>query len=117
MDVTDKVVARMSYSPDDWPRSVQQSVRFGRQLALRTTQLCLAARRRRLAGSELLPLESQNFDVSFEWYYGDDSYVSVGFFDKTVKNFLGTGVFTRPLFGLLDPTSGAPGTRSASAIT
>ena len=43
--------------------------------------------------------------------------MSVGFFDKTVKNFLGTGVFTRPLFGLLDPTSGAPGTRSAQAIT
>jgi hypothetical protein len=24
-----------------------------------------------------------------EWYYGDGSYVSVGFFDKTVKNAFG----------------------------
>ena len=64
----------------------------------------------------LLPLESENFDVSLEWYYGADSYVSVGFFDKTVQNFVGTGVFTRPLFGLLDPTAGVPGSRSGNAL-
>ncbi len=64
----------------------------------------------------LLPLESENFDASLEYYYKDDSYVSVGFFDKTVKNFLGSAVFNQPLYGLLDPTSGAPGTRSASAL-
>jgi TonB-dependent receptor len=64
----------------------------------------------------LLPLESKNFDISFEWYYCDSCYVSVGWFDKKVKNFLGTGVFERPLFGLLDPTSGAPGSRSGDAL-
>jgi TonB-dependent receptor len=64
----------------------------------------------------LLPLESKNFDVSVEWYYGDDSYVSLGFFDKTVKNFLGNQVVSRPLFGLLDPSSGAAGTRSGDAL-
>ena len=64
----------------------------------------------------LLPLESENIDLSFEWYYGDASYVSVGYFDKDVKNFLGTGVFNRPLFGLLDPTAGIPGSRSGDAL-
>jgi outer membrane receptor protein involved in Fe transport len=64
----------------------------------------------------LLPLESENFDASVEWYYGDDSYVSVGFFDKTVNNFLGNSVVSRPLFNLLDPSSGAVGTRSGDAI-
>ena len=64
----------------------------------------------------LLPLESENIDLSFEWYYDDASYVSLGYFDKTVKNFLGTGVFNRPLFGLLDPTAGAPGSRSGDAL-
>ena len=64
----------------------------------------------------LLPLESENFDVSFEWYYADSSYLSVGWFDKSVDNFLGTGVFNRPLFGLLDPTSGAAGSRSGDAL-
>jgi TonB-dependent receptor len=64
----------------------------------------------------LLPLESENIDLSLEWYYGEASYVSIGYFDKDVKNFLGTGVFNRPLFGLLDPTAGAPGSRSGDAL-
>ena len=64
----------------------------------------------------LLPLESENIDLSVEWYFDESSYVSVGYFDKTVKNFLGTGVFNRPLFGLLDPTSGAAGSRSGDAL-
>jgi TonB-dependent receptor len=116
MDVTDHLVARMSYS------QTIGRVPYGNLFASTTAG---APNNPTILGGQtggtsqnpnLLPLESQNFDVSVEWYYGDDSYVSVGFFDKTVKNFLGTGVFTRPLFGLLDPTSGAAGTRSASAI-
>ena len=65
----------------------------------------------------LAPLISDNFDLSFEYYYKPDSYVSVGFFDKRVHNFIGTGETTGPLFGLRDPTSGAPGTRSGAAKT
>src|SRR5690606_523744 len=30
----------------------------------------------------LLPYESTNFDLSTEWYYGDASYLSVGYFKK-----------------------------------
>ena len=33
-----------------------------------------------------------------------------------MQNFVGTGVFTRPLFGLLDPTAGVPGSRSGNAL-
>jgi len=64
----------------------------------------------------LLPLESQNFDISLEWYYNEDSYVSLGFFDKRVNNFVGTGQSTRPLFDLRDPSSGLSGTRSGDAL-
>ncbi|MBE7218394.1 MAG: TonB-dependent receptor, partial [Caulobacteraceae bacterium] len=63
----------------------------------------------------LLPLTSNNFDVSLEWYYTKDSYVSVGFFDKRVDNFVGSGSTTGPLFGLKDPSSGAANTRSGNA--
>ena len=38
----------------------------------------------------LKPLESKNFDLSFEWYYGESSYVSVGYFNKDIKNYIGT---------------------------
>jgi TonB-dependent receptor len=63
----------------------------------------------------LKPLVSDNFDVSLEWYYGRSSYVSAGFFYKQVKNFVGTGQINRNLFGLRDPTTGAPGSRSGIA--
>ena len=36
----------------------------------------------------LLPHESKNWDLSYEWYYDRGSYVSVGWFKKDVKNFV-----------------------------
>ena len=65
---------------------------------------------------DLLPLVSDNFDLSLEWYFAPSSYVSGGFFYKKVKNFVGVGQENLELFGLRDPTSGAPGTRSGSAL-
>jgi TonB-dependent receptor len=65
---------------------------------------------------QLIPLVSDNFDASLEWYFAPSSYVSVGFFDKRVKNFVGTGQTTTDLFGLRDPSSGAAGTRSGDAF-
>lgn len=62
------------------------------------------------------PLESTNFDVSAEWYYGESSYISGGYFRKSVNNFVGTAVVSQPLFDLRDPTSGASGTLSGNAI-
>lgn len=66
---------------------------------------------------DLKPLESDNFDLSWEWYYKKDSYVSIGFYNKNVINFVGSGVTTEPEFGLRNPTSGAAGSRSGKAIT
>jgi TonB-dependent receptor len=65
--------------------------------------------------TDLNPLDSDNFDVSLEWYPNKDSYFSVGFFDKRVHNFIGNTLVNRTLFGLRDPTSGAPGSRSGTA--
>ena len=64
----------------------------------------------------LLPLESSNIDFSVEWYYGRDSYVSLGYYTKDVANFLGTGSTDTTLFGIKDPTSGDAGTRSGDAL-
>ena len=75
----------------------------------RRRRWAVSARLRRVIAS-LAPLESTNLDLSFEWYYGESSYASVGYFRKAVNNFVGTGVIEHPLFGLQDPTSGAPGT-------
>jgi len=64
----------------------------------------------------LLPLVSDNFDVSLEWYFAPTSYVSASFFYKKVKNFVGIGQDPQNLFGLRDPTTAAPGTRSGDAL-
>ena len=65
--------------------------------------------------ASLKPLESFNLDLSFEWYYGESSYASVGFFRKAVNNFVGTAVTSQPQFNLQDPTSGVAGTLSGNA--
>ena len=65
---------------------------------------------------DLLPLISDNFDVSLEWYFAPTSYVSAGFFYKKVKNFVGVGQENLELFGLRDPSSGAAGSRSGDAL-
>jgi TonB-dependent receptor len=54
----------------------------------------------------LVPLESDNIDLSVEWYFGDASYVSAGFFEKRVSNFIGNEVTEESLFGITDQTSG-----------
>ncbi len=54
----------------------------------------------------LVPLESDNLDFSAEWYFSDRGYVSAGFFQKRVDNFIGTTVVQQNLFDITDPTSG-----------
>lgn len=54
----------------------------------------------------LLPFESTNFDLSAEWYYDEGSYLSVGYYKKDVKNFIGTRVIQENFYGLRNPASG-----------
>jgi TonB-dependent receptor len=68
-----------------------------------------------IGNTDLDPLISDNFDVSLEWYYKPSSYVSAGFFEKRVNNFVGTGTKNMNLFGLRDVSSGTAGTRSGVA--
>ena len=67
--------------------------------------------------TDLKPLVSDNADISLEWYFKRDSYISIGGFYKHVRNFIGTGETTSTEFGLRDPTSGQSGTRSGTAKT
>jgi len=55
---------------------------------------------------ELEPFESDNIDLSLEYYYGDVSYVSVGYFRKDVSNFIVSS--TEQIdFGITDPSTGS----------
>lgn len=48
----------------------------------------------------LLPYKSKNIDLSAEWYYGRDSYASIGYFHKDVSNFLSSTRIDQTAFDL-----------------
>jgi len=54
----------------------------------------------------LEPIESTNYDVSVEWYYDEGSYLSVGYFEKDVANFIGSSTRQDTLFNLDWPLGG-----------
>ncbi|MFZ5637880.1 MAG: TonB-dependent receptor [Pseudomonadota bacterium] len=56
---------------------------------------------------DLEPLLSHNFDLSLEWYYGESSYLSVGFFRKNIDNYIGTTQIVDSSSGLNTPVGGA----------
>jgi len=66
-----------------------------------------------LGNPGLLPYKSKNFDLSAEWYYAPESYISVGFYDKRVSNFITSTQVDGPAFGLTNP---ADGPRYAAAV-
>jgi iron complex outermembrane receptor protein len=55
----------------------------------------------------LLPYLSDNLDLGAEWYYAQNSYVSVDAFVKEVTNFVVGGTITQPINGVTLP-GGAP---------
>lgn len=54
----------------------------------------------------LIPFKSKNIDLSAEWYYAPESYVSVGYFHKDVSNFISTTRIDSNAFGLTTPVNG-----------
>ena len=64
----------------------------------------------------LLPYKSKNIDLSAEWYYGPESYVSVGWFHKSVSNFISTTTTQLPHFGLTNPGQGAAFLEAQAAL-
>ena len=116
VDVTEDIVARASYS--------QTIARAGFGSLVTNTSVGGLNQMTAFGGTAtgnsgnptLLPLQSDNFDVSTEWYYGPSSFVTAGIFHKRVDNFIGSGSVEQPLFGIRDPFSGAAGTRSGDAL-
>ena len=48
----------------------------------------------------LLPYLADNYDLSLEYYYGEGSYVSAGYFVKDVDNYIGTNQTESTIDGL-----------------
>ena len=104
MSFTDELIGRFSYSrsiarPDiglmGSTRSFPGNPKVGSRFAS-------------TGNPELEPYVSDNFDLSLEWYYGEGSYVSVGYYRKLVDNFIVSSTVedTFPELGLTDPYIG-----------
>ena len=61
----------------------------------------------------LKPFESQNWDLSFEWYYGENSAASVAVFNKDIDNFIAT--LTGPETFVMTDRSAADNFRCSTA--
>jgi TonB-dependent receptor len=64
----------------------------------------------------LLPLESENIDLSVEWYYGEGSYASVAYFTKDISNFVTLNPVTGTPFNLPTPFGGARYNEAQAAV-
>lgn len=53
----------------------------------------------------LIPYKSKNIDLSAEWYYGNESYISVGYFHKNVSNYIGSTQVNTTIPGVAAPTT------------
>ena len=62
----------------------------------------------------MIPFKSKNIDLSAVWYYGAESYLSVGYFNKKVSNYIGGTQIRTTQPGLTDPSNG-PRYRAALA--
>jgi len=64
----------------------------------------------------LLPLESTNFDLSVEWYYGEGSYASIAYFTKDIENFVTLTSVAGTPFNLPTPFGGPRYNEAAAAL-
>ncbi len=102
IEVTDDVVLRAAYS-ETIGRPGYGNLKGG---------TVVGSNANRLGGSgsagnpNLLPLESTNYDLSAEWYYGEGSYVSLGYFKKDVVNFIEGAQTVSEIYGIDNPADG-----------
>lgn len=83
------IVLRVSFS-ETISRPNYEQIKGG--LTPNSTQFFPNTRPQASAGNPgLVPIQSENLDLSFEWYYAGGSYLSVGYFQKDVENFIADG--------------------------
>jgi TonB-dependent receptor len=116
--LTETVKARMSYSKTiaranygDLYAGADNDTPTGSILVDPSTQASATAQ-----NPALLPLESDNLDLAVEWYFSENGYVSLGFWEKRVDNFIGTTVVQENLYGIRDQTSGPDATAALAFL-
>ena len=114
IEILEDVIARASYS-----LTVTRPVYNDLKGALIIDFLGSDGGSGRRGNPQLLPIESSNIDLSLEWYYGDASYASIGYWTKDVENFINNRTYKdQPLFTDLNtPFEGDLYNQAVEAIT
>ena len=121
LDIRDDLIARASYGTtiartSYGNLSVSQAGTVNGGPTLPTVIASSVPGTASVGNPSLLPVTSDNFDLSLEWYYDDASYVSVGYFNKDVSNFIGTTPTLGNVFGIRDPSNGARAEEALAAL-
>ncbi len=107
LDISDNLVARASYSETITRPGfvdIQGGLTIGRLTRVNGEGTGNAG------NPGLLPFESQNIDLSLEYYMSDTDYVAVGYFKKDVDNFIGRGILQNQVLfpNLIHPATNRP---------
>ena len=102
LSVTDNIILRASYS-QTIGRPNWQAIQGGQTLNSLVRKNFGTGNR---GNPSLLPLESDNYDLSFEWYYGEGSYFSAAYFYKDTANYIGVSTVAETPFNLPHPGNG-----------
>lgn len=120
IEVVDDVVARFSFSKTIARPTYDQLSAAASDVSGPTGPTTLAGVQLGTASNGnpgLLPLESNNIDLSAEWYFDDTSYVSIGYYEKRVSNFAGRQPIKENVYGLRDVTAGPRAQAAIQALT
>jgi TonB-dependent receptor len=98
-----QTITRPTYADMQGGRSVDQLFRIGRGTGNR-------------GNPALKPYESENWDISAEYYYGETSYASAGYFTKDVSNWIGTGTVDMAPFDVPHPGQGPRYAEAVAAV-
>jgi TonB-dependent receptor len=112
-ELTEQVVARVSYS-ETVTRPDFTDIQGGLTI---DSLIRVSGGNGNRGNPELLPFESQNIDLSLEYYFGDADYASIGYFTKDVSNFIGISTLQDEVLfpGLIHPATGSAVTFDVTA--
>lgn len=113
LDLTEDLVARFSYS-ETITRPDYTDIQGGLTI---DTLIRVSGGNGNRGNPALLPFESENIDLSLEYYFGDTDYASIGYFSKDVSNFIGIQTLQDEVLfpNLIHPATGAPVTFDVEA--
>jgi len=113
VDITDEMIARLSYSKS----ITRPNLSDMRGTTSLTDRPKPAERRGDQGNPDLDPFTSDNFDLSFEYYYSEGSYASIGYYRKQVENFIVRNQIDTQFDNLRDPSLGPRAEQARADIT